>query len=286
MKRFDDTRSNFAPYGFTCEQWEPSVMKRPDRHNEIEVNLISQGTITYLLGGSKIMIPSYRLVMFWAAIPHHNIGLSSSQPYYVMTIPLVWFLQWHLSEAIREPILHGKVIQIDISKSWTTDSIAAEEWCSDLETRSQERHEIALLEIEARIRRIAIAVRSQASSKRKTQRKDNYTVFGSGDISKAEAIACFIAQNYQQKLTAQEIGSNVGLHPNYAMILFKKTFDTTINEYITQHRLYHAQRLLATTDEKILSVALDSGFGTLSRFNEAFKSAFSCTPRQYRMTHR
>lgn len=261
-------------------------MRRPDRHNEIEVNLISEGTITYLLGGSKLKIPPYRLVMFWAAIPHQIIAHSSLQPYYVMTIPLVWFLQWHLTETLRHPILHGKVLQIDIAKTWDSDAAAARQWCLDLETRSQERHEIALLEIEARIRRTAITFKNQLNRNRTKKQKDTHLVIGSGEISKAEAIACYIAQNYHQKLTADEIGKSVGLHPNYAMILFKKTFDTTINEYITQHRLYHAQRLLATTDDKILSIALDSGFATLSRFNEAFKSAFSCTPREYRSTHR
>ena len=261
-------------------------MQRPDRHNEIEVNLISTGSITYLLGGSKIQIPSYRLAMFWAAIPHQIIDYSSHQSYYVMTIPLVWFLQWHLPNALRHSILHGNLLQVDISKTKESELAAAKRWCADLETRSQERHEIALLEIEARIRRTALRIKHQGRRTRETNRGEGYHLFGKGEISKAEAIACHIAQNYQQKLTAQDIGDCVKLHPNYAMILFKKTFDVTINEYITQHRLYHAQRLLATTDEKILSVALDSGFATLSRFNEAFKAAFSCTPRQYRATHR
>jgi AraC family transcriptional regulator, melibiose operon regulatory protein len=50
--------------------------------------------------------------------------------------------------------------------------------------------------------------------------------------------------------------------------------------------LSHAQRLLVTTEELILNVALSSGFGSLSRFNEAFQGAFGCTPRDYRKRHR
>jgi AraC family transcriptional regulator, melibiose operon regulatory protein len=100
-----------------------------------------------------------------------------------------------------------------------------------------------------------------------------------------EQMACFIAKNYTEPLTAEVIGKHVDLHPNYAMALFQRTFGTTLIKYVTQHRLSHAQRLLVTTGEQIVNVALDSGFGSLSRFNEAFRESFGCTPREYRRAH-
>jgi AraC-like DNA-binding protein len=69
------------------------------------------------------------------------------------------------------------------------------------------------------------------------------------------------------------------------MTLFKRAFGTTLLAYLTQHRISHAQRLLATTEEKILVAALDSGFNSLSRFNAAFKEACGCSPREYRRLH-
>jgi hypothetical protein len=50
--------------------------------------------------------------------------------------------------------------------------------------------------------------------------------------------------------------------------------------------LDHAQRLLVTTDDAILNLALDSGFQSLRLFNEAFKAACGCSPRDYRKMHR
>ncbi len=73
-----------------------------------------------------------------------------------------------------------------------------------------------------------------------------------------------------------------GLHPHYAMTLFRDTIGTTIIDYVVQQRLAHAQRLLVTTDDRILDVALASGFHSLSRFNDAFRRACHCTPRDYR----
>jgi AraC-like DNA-binding protein len=70
------------------------------------------------------------------------------------------------------------------------------------------------------------------------------------------------------------------------MSLFRKTFGMTLIDCVTQHRLSHAQRLLAVTDEKSVDVAIASGFNSLSRFNEAFKKSCGCSPRQYRDQHR
>jgi AraC-like DNA-binding protein len=87
-------------------------------------------------------------------------------------------------------------------------------------------------------------------------------------------------------VTAEQISKAAGLHPNYAMALFKKALGLTLIDCVTQHRVSHAQRLLATTDEKIIEVGLNSGFASMSRFHEAFKRACGCSPKEYRNKHR
>jgi AraC-like DNA-binding protein len=99
-------------------------------------------------------------------------------------------------------------------------------------------------------------------------------------------LACYVARHYHEPLTAGKIAEANNLHPNYAMNLFRQAFGTTITTFITQHRITHAQRLLVTTSDSILEIALAAGFQSLSRFNEAFKKACGCSPRDYRKTHR
>jgi AraC-like DNA-binding protein len=105
-------------------------------------------------------------------------------------------------------------------------------------------------------------------------------------LTKAEQMACYIAQHYAQPLRIEQIGKAVHLHPNYAMSLFKQAFSTTISDYIRQHRIVHAQRLLANSNDKILSIALNSGFGSISHFNSVFRESCGMSPRQYRQEHR
>jgi len=52
--------------------------------------------------------------------------------------------------------------------------------------------------------------------------------------------------------------------------------------YVTRLRVSRAQQLLATSDDKVVDVALNSGFNSLSRFNDVFKKACGSSPRAYR----
>jgi len=87
-----------------------------------------------------------------------------------------------------------------------------------------------------------------------------------GRLNKVEQMAAFIAMRYTEQLTVADVGRHVNLHPSHAMTLFKRAFGTTLLNYITQHRISHAQRLLATTNKVVLEVALEAGFGSSSRF--------------------
>ena len=81
-----------------------------------------------------------------------------------------------------------------------------------------------------------------------------------------------------------DVARAAGLHPNYAMTLFKKAFGITIKQAVTRHRLDAAQSLLLATDASIASIAFDCGFGSLSSFYEAFEKRFSVSPASFRKT--
>lgn len=282
MPQFDQRRRDFAPYGFTCVRWLPTLMPRSDRHNEIELNLLERGSLTYLLGGRKATIPAGQLALFWAGIPHQIIGFKSKREYFVMTIPLVWFLQWRLPEAFAKAVLHGELVMEPDASRLVSDRIQFQSWLEDLSAPGEERHRICLLEIEARLRRLALTAPVAPAKERQ---KRAATVLGQGGLSKAEQMALFVAQHYSEPITMETIGRAVGLHPNYAMNVFRQAFGSTLGRYVTEHRLSHAQRLLVMTQDLVVSIALASGFRSLSRFNEAFRRAFACTPREYRRAH-
>lgn len=278
---FDSSRPDFAPYGFTCELWTPEPMKRADRHDEIELNLLNHGALHYLLGGQQVTIKSGQLAVFWAAIPHQIIGSVDQAEYFVATIPLAWFLQCQFPEPFVHAVLHGRVL-FDPNAA-RSDFELFRQWVRDVRDANPARRRLVLLEMEARLLRFAL---SEAAQSRADRPAPAHAPPGMGGLKRVEEMARFIARNYTRRLTVEEISTAVNLHPNYAMTLFKNTFGMSLIDYLTQHRISHAQRLLATTDAKVVEIALDSGFNSMSRFNEAFKQICHCSPREYRRNQR
>lgn len=283
MVSFDPNRPDFAPYGFSCVRWTPSPMKRPDHHDEIELNVLTEGWVTYLLGGRKVRIEGGQLGVFWAAIPHQIVDFSPGISYFVATIPLAWFLQCQLPDRFAQPLLQGEVIRQKLATDRMRHDLELfSQWEQDLANPGDETHRVVMLEMEARLRRILPTLPAAGGARARRGRAPSLQ---GRALNKVEQMACLIARRYTEKLTVEEIGREVGLHPNYAMGLFKKTFGTTLIDYLTHHRVSHAQRLLATTDEKIVEIAFASGFHSISRFNEAFRKECGCTPRAYRLQH-
>ncbi len=262
----------FSAYGFTCEMWEPARMLRPDRHNEIELNLLLTGSLTYLLGGRRTTINAGKLAIFWATIPHQIVEFEGDAPYFVVTVPLIEFLRMGLNQSVVNRILLGELLTDSCRDG--IDQQKFQQWEQELRDKDSGTQRAAHLEVQARLLRFARGTSSASEQSSILQ------------LSRADQLACYIARNYQQPLTSQLIAEANDVNPNYAMNLFRETFGTTMKSFVTQHRLSHAQRLLVTTDESILNIALESGFQSLSRFNEAFKGACSCSPRDYRKLHR
>lgn len=281
-RSFDPSRPEFAPYGMTCAHWSPSRMRRPDHHNEIELNFLESGSITYLLGCKQTVVEVGRLGVFWAAIPHQIVDFSHDAAYFVATIPLQCFLQWRLPDHFVQPILQGRFLSEPTAVRADLDALSFARWEADLQPNVPEREQLALLEMQARLTRLALELPMRPVPRSTRSHMATITDVG---LSKVEQMACFVARNYTDKLTVTKISELVKLHPNYAMSLFQKAFGMSLVTYLTRHRISHAQRMLVTTSQTTTEIALQSGFQSLSRFNEAFRRESGCAPREYRIRH-
>ena len=271
-KVFDETRDDFKPYGLTCELWSPGTMRRPDRHNEVEINYFVEDAITYLFQDRRVTIPARRLAIFWGLIPHQIVSIEGRAPYFVCTIPLSLFLEWKLPASFVDRVLKGDVL-LELSEDHSLyDEYLLKNWISDM--NSKDSVAITLLEMHARLMRMATINQSK--------KENEYSPIHSSEVSTVEKIAIYIAQNYCKPIRVGDVGKAVGLHSDYANSIFKKAFGCTLNEYIIEQRISHAQRKLVATDESVTQIAFGSGFNSTSRFNAAFLKANQCTPRQFR----
>ena len=280
-------QDRFIDYGFTSNRIQGRESELPfrksqafkfHRHNEIELIYVEQGDIEMIIGSREDNFTTGDFGVFWGALPHKMFRTEGTVEYW-LTLPLAWFLQWDLGKDLTESLLWGEVIKESTCES-QGDRLQFQRWDQDIKRDSPEHRTIVLLEVEVRLRRLVLALNSkfkEPSTKTPAKRPPNR--MGQG---KMDRIIRYIVDHYTETLTIETIARSVGLHPDYAVSRFKKICGVGMVDYWNQLRVSHAQRLLSTTDMKVIDIAMDSGFGSASRFYTVFKQWVGQSPRQYR----
>lgn len=249
-------------------------------HNEIEIGISLQGTQTAIVGQHLVEVPPNRLGVFWANRPHGPVKVEPGHSIISLRIPFPWFLNWDLPKPFVDVILQGELIRARMQAEPCSDVNLMQHWLRLMTIGSDETRKIVLLEVEARLRRLAFDHASELRlqpgvAKAPTVHWSTY-----------EKMVVFLAKKYREQLTVADVARAVGLHRVYAMRLFRKMSGTTIQQCIIRYRVSHAQRLLAATKKKVLTVALESGFNSATQFYTFFHRIVGQTPQKYRLSLR
>lgn len=86
------------------------------------------------------------------------------------------------------------------------------------------------------------------------------------------------------KMDFAELAGKMCCTPRHLSRTFHEVVGVSFRQKQAETRLTRAQELLATTRSKVLDVALESGYQSLSLFNLMFKRRFGMTPAKYRQT--
>jgi len=95
-----------------------------------------------------------------------------------------------------------------------------------------------------------------------------------------------VRKNYREKLTLTAIANEFYISPYYLSRMFKQVTGLTLTEYLNNTRIKAAQQLLRTTDLPISAISEQVGYESHSHFGRVFRKFTSCSPMQYRKTHR
>ena len=155
MKHTYVSAETFSQIGFGCWQGRPTPMLASHRHNDVEVNLVERGSVTYRFAPASLTVNAGQIALFWAAMPHQLVHVEPAAVMHWVTIPLALFLRWQLSSNFTNALLRGEVVRAVDSAG--TDRMLFQQWQADLASEHSERRAILMLELEARMRRMALA---------------------------------------------------------------------------------------------------------------------------------
>jgi len=97
-----------------------------------------------------------------------------------------------------------------------------------------------------------------------------------------QKVKAYIAEHYATNFSMDDLAEHVGVTRQYISQLFKKQYNTTLIDYVTQYRVEQAKQLLANTSMKVSEVGSKAGFNSKSYFTKVFKLNTGITPSEYR----
>ncbi|MGL3607516.1 helix-turn-helix domain-containing protein [Rhizobium sp. G187] len=253
-------------------------MAGPHMHSQIELNFVLSGNMTYWFDGRELTVDEGRLCLFWGMIPHQVIDRREGTRFVCLYVPMSVFLGLANLSRFRDAVFRGAMIEALEIRSYDRDIFMR--WREELLAGDGNLTEIVRNELTARVLRIEREgwrdLREEGSAIARFSASD------SERVEHVERMLRFIAEHALEPISADDVGNDAGLHPNYAMAIFKRAVGHTINQAIVRHRLDTAQSLLISTDLSITDVAFESGFGSVSRFYEAFAARFLEKPTAFR----
>ena len=101
-------------------------------------------------------------------------------------------------------------------------------------------------------------------------------------ISRVTQVMRMVDRAPEANLTLAKLSEAAGLSRYHFLRTFGRLTGVTPHQYILRTRLREAAIRVALTEQRILDIALDSGFGDVSNFNRAFRTEYGVSPRVYR----
>ena len=261
--------------GFIMQRHKPEVMPDLHSHGHVEILLPVDCQLSYQTQLGLNIAPANHLCVLWGQIPHRVTKVVGDGEIMIANLPLAELLSWSMPEVFLAQLFAGQLVVSNEPEPLDPGHFGR--WHADYCDADLNLIDVARMELQLRLRRQSIAGWHSGIS-----RPLEIVASRARTAARVQSMIRFIAENYKHPITVADVAAAAGVSKGHAMSLFQKTLETSINSYLTNLRLHHARTMLVNGDDKILNIALDSGFGSVSRFYEIFVRDTGITPRAYR----
>ena len=103
-----------------------------------------------------------------------------------------------------------------------------------------------------------------------------------GAMQRIDEVIAYLNCHYREKLSGERIEKEVSYSFDYLNQLFRRCLDTTVFGMLEDIRMYHARKLVLTSEFSIKNIALEVGYTDESYFSKVFKKHYGLSPLQYK----
>lgn len=259
------------------EEMRVFPMARAHMHSQVELNLVVEGGLTYRFDGRRIALAEGSLALFWGMIPHQVTEAAEPTRFVCLYMPMAALFGVPALTRLRDALFRGAMVG---AAAAATDRAVFERWRAELIGGGERLNRLVLDEIVLRLRRLD---HEGWRDLRQGSAAAGEKVHPEGkSLPHAAAMLRFVGENACEPIAAADVARAAGLHPAHAAAVFRRATGLSITRAILRQRLDTAQALLVATAMPVSDIAFESGFGSLSRFYEAFTRHFGLAPKVFR----
>ena len=101
------------------------------------------------------------------------------------------------------------------------------------------------------------------------------------EYDRIKKILSYIEENYQNKITLNDIAGHIHLCESECTRLFKRHMNTTLFAFVQEYRIERSLEFLQD-DQPVSAVADKAGFSDPNYYSKVFAKIKGCSPREYR----
>lgn len=259
-------------------------------HEELEINLVKNGTAEFTIGDEKIILNEGQGIFLNKNVLHAIRSVNGDDCILLSLIfnPVIMFhnencatAQSYLNTVVENSAMRYMIF--DRKDMWGRSALA---YLSDIFEAyfSQDfGYELATKSSLCQLWLLFFKKCNPKVIPDSSKEKKNTTL--SPDEIRIKDAILFIQNHYAELISLDDIAASIHVSKSECCRCFKRAVNLTPFEYLMRYRILQAADKILQHDRNTTSIselAISVGFNNTSYFNKLFKKYFNCTPTEYR----
>lgn len=249
-------------------------------HPELELVLIREGYGTRMIGDNIEPFKSGELVLIGANLPH--LWRSDNACHHSESISIHLLEHFAGKDFISMPEMrnirnlfqraqHGIIFEPRVSA-------VVSEMLLEVYEKKEEDRLIQLLSL--------FKILAESTDTRLLSKIGANTLTPPSDTARINQVYAYVLTHFSENITVESMAEVANLSTTSFCRYFKKCANRTFVDFLMEIRIGYACKLLIETDKTIGQICQESGYNSISNFNNFFKKATKMTPSAYQKQFR